>query len=60
MFRRGTVNVHAHTLNYNRQYATLLQVYKVAALTGTPHTVLVISTTSFRVYTVDVQIDMVV
>ena len=43
------MNFHAHALNFNSQYITLLQVYKVAPLTGTLHTLLVISTTSFRV-----------
>ena len=41
--------VHAHALNLNNQYLTLLFVYKPSAWTSTLHTVLVICTTSFRV-----------
>ena len=48
-FQRGTVNVHAHALNFNSEYLTVLQVYKVAASTGTLRTVFAISTTTFRV-----------
>ena len=48
-FIECTVNVHAHTLNLNKQYLTLLKVYKPAAWTSTLRTFLVICTTSFRV-----------
>ena len=49
MFQTGTVNGHAHALNLNIQYLTLLQVHKAAASTSTLHTVLIICMTSFRV-----------
>ena len=29
-FQSGTVNVHAHALNLNNQYATMLKVYKLS------------------------------
>ena len=48
-FQTGIVNVHAHALNLNNEYITLLLVYKAAAWTNTLHMVLVICTTSFRV-----------
>ena len=48
-FQTVTMNDHAHALNLNNQYLTLLQVYKAAAWTSTLHTVLAICTTSFRV-----------
>ena len=48
-FQTGTVYVHAHALNLNNQYPTLLKVYKLAAYISTLHKVLVIFTTSFIV-----------
>ena len=48
-FQTGIVNVHAHALNLNIQYLTLLWVYKTAAWTSTLHTVLALCTTSFKV-----------
>ena len=48
-FWSGIGKVHAHALNWNNQYLTLLQVCKAAALTSKHYTVLVICITSFRV-----------
>ena len=48
-FQTFRVNVHAHALNLDDQYLTLLKVYKPAAWTSTLHMVLVRCTTSFRV-----------
>ena len=40
-FQTVRVKVHAHAINLNDQYLTLLWVYKPAAWTSTLHTVLV-------------------
>ena len=48
-FSECTVKVHAHALNLNNQYPTLLYVYKAAAWTSALHTMLVTCTTSFSV-----------
>ena len=48
-FQTVRVNFHAHALNLNDQYLTLLLVYKAAAWTSTLHTVFVMRTRSFRV-----------
>ena len=48
-FSESTVNGHAHALNLNNQYHSLLYLCKDAAWTITLRTVLVICTTRFRV-----------
>ena len=46
-FIECTENVHAHALNFNNQYFTMLYVYKPATWNSTLHTLLVLCTTSF-------------